>query len=117
MNSFKRYASSCAFRVELTSPQIAKIYETGKAAETGDWKMTYTVHNKLVKSYGGVNNFIATEHALIRKGLVKNNREAADGSCVILTEEGKAIYGLLKVAGFFEEFEQVYLEYKQANAA
>lgn len=112
MSDFKRYASSCAFRIELTQPQIAKIYETGKAAETGDWKFTYTVRNGLVKVYGGVDNFIATEHALIRKGLVLNNREAANGSCVILTEEGKALYTLLKVGGFFEDFEKVYEAYK-----
>jgi len=115
MNNFKKYASSCAFRVELTQPQIAKMFEIGKIEETGDWKLAYEIRNPLLKVYGGVDNFLATENALIRKGLIFNNRPNGDGACVRFTEPGSAMYKLLLVSGFFEEFEKCYLDYKQVK--
>lgn len=113
MNDFYKYASSCSFRVELTRPQIAKLYEVGKAIELNDPKFSFWARNDLIKTFNGHDNFLATEHALQRKGLINDTRGTGSKFNCELTPEGKALLQLLIVSGFCVELEKVTALYSE----
>ena len=108
-NQFKNYASSASFRVELSRPQIAKLWIMCKAHETNNTKFDYQVRQKVLKTYCGADNFIATENAMFRKGLLENTRGYSEFNTAP-TKEGIALCNLLIVAGFCDEFEQILNE-------
>lgn len=86
MSKFSEYASSTAFTVSLSNPQIECLY----TFYIDDWDLT-------------VMYSMATIKALGRKGLVewkKNEKGKYDGCSI--TEEGKKLAELLDMAGYFE---------------
>jgi hypothetical protein len=85
MNAFKEYVTGTAFALSLSKPQIeclCQIEQTG-----GSWSL------------------LTTSYALQRKGLVMREFDGANNKmCIKLTDAGKALMPLLKLAGLWMDF-------------